>query len=233
MGLRGIIGFLLVLSIALTFSCYMFENLTVHDTGQKFFSKMISEKLSAETSQEDLGSTERNVRFQCKENGVAYLNTSKEKLQLDCAKMDKIPFNELLANAFYENIYYKDYGCKVLDCFTSTQKIPGLIAGQNHMRYKFYVWYLLAIDVILAVLLFFVCSTWLKRASYFGYVLLISGLGALPFFVTQKIFGAEMAFMNNILYAQLVLLGIGILLLVLNMIFKPKHKEEEDYEDNS
>lgn len=232
MGLRGLIGFLLVLSIALTFSAYMFENLTVHDTGQKFFSKMISEKLSEESSQADLNATERNVRFQCKEKGVAYLNTSKDSIQIDCSKMDKIPFNELLANAFYEKIYYKEYDCKVVDCLGSTQNIPALIAGQNHMRYKFYYWYLLAIDIILAVLLFFVSSTWLKRASAFGYVLLISGLGALPFFVTQKIFGTDMAFMNNILYVQIALLIVGILLLVLGIIFKPKNKEAED-EDNS
>ncbi len=231
MALRGVIGFLLVASIALTFSAYMFHNITVHDTGQKFFSKMLSDKISEEISSDDLNKTERNVRFQCKETGSATINATKEPLKIDCSKMDKIPFKELFANSIYDSIYYREYDCKVLDCFGSTDKISALISQQNHMAYLFYYWYLLAIDIILAVLLFFVSSSWLKKASGFGYVLLISGLGALPFFVTQKVFGAEMAFMNNMLYAQIVMLIIGIVLLVLDTVFKGK--EGYEHEDNS
>ena len=231
MALRGVIGFLLVLAIAFTFSSYMFYNLTIHDTGQQFFGKMLGDKIEQESSGEKLNQTEREVRFDCKEKGKATVEATKETLDIDCSKMDRIPFKILLANSIYDNIYYRKYDCKVFDCLGSTEKISGLIAQQNHMRYLVYYWYLLAIDIILAVLLFFVSPSWLKKASAFGYVLLISGLGALPFFVTQRIFSAGMAFMNNILYAQIIMFAVGVVLLVIAMIMKSRHRGSHEYKE--
>jgi len=231
MALRGFIGFLLVLAIAFSFSSYMFFYLTEHDAGQQFFSKMIADRIEKEASAEDFAQAERYVRFECKDKGVAYLNITAEPLKINCTQMDKVPFNILLGNAIYDKIYYKSYDCGLIDCFFSTQNIPALIAGQSHDRYWSYYLYLLAIDIVLAILLFFVSEGWTKKASSFGYVLLVSGLGAFPFFVTQKLFNANMQFMNNIIYAQIIMLAIGIVLLVVSIIIKSKRKKKKNEDD--
>ena len=239
MALRGFIGFLLVLAIAFSFSAYMFFNLTEHDNGQQFFSKMIEDRISQEASAEDLAKTERDVRFDCKERGVAYINGTNESLKIDCTQVDKVPFNTLFANSIYDQIYYKKYDCKIFDCFGNKDNIPALIAEQSHSRYWVYYLYLIAIDIVLAILLFFVSDGWYKKANAFGYALLISGLGAFPFFVTQKIFNADMPFMYSLLKIQIAMLVAGIVLLVLGIIIKSGRKkgkyeevgeEEEDEE---
>ena len=235
MALRGFIGFLLVLAIGLTFSSYMFFYLTEHDAGQQFFSGTIGDRIEKEASAQDFAKAESYIRSECKNKGIAYINITREPLRINCSQIDVIPFNNVLGNAVYDTIFYKSFDCGLIDCFFNTQNIPALISAQSHDRYWIYYLYLLAIDIVLAILLFFVSEGWAKKASSFGYVLLISGLGVFPFFVTQKIFNANAQFMNNLLYTQIIMLLVGIALLIVSIIIKSsrkkRHGKEEDEED--
>ena len=223
MALRGFIGFLLFLAIGLTFSSYIFFNLTDHAMGQQFFSKSISDRISEQATPDDFLAAEKDVNFSCKEKGYAYLNITDAQLKLNCPDIGRLPFKEIVSNAIYDNIYYKKYDCSFFDCF-NTKDISSLISQQVHSKYRIYYLYLMAIDVILAILLFFVSSSWYKRANAFGYILLISGVLAPLLFITETIFQANMDFMKNVLYVQLGMFAVGVILLVLAMIFKPKEE---------
>ena len=236
MGLRGFLGFLLVVAIAFTFGSYMFFNFTDHDTGQKVFSKMISDRISKEVSAQDLSDAEKDVAGQCQDKEFLYLNLTNDTLKVNCSQVGNLPFKAVFANAVYDNIYYKSYDCSFLDCLESSKKLPALIASQTHQKYWIYYLYLLCADVILAVLLFAVSSGWHRKANSFGYVFLISGLGALPFYVTQMIFGAQMEFMNKIFYFEIIMFILGVILLVWGSVLKSRHKKmmqgEGNYEED-
>jgi len=237
MALRGFLGFLLVLAIGLTMSSYVFFNMTEHDKGQQFLSKSISDSISQQAKQEDFLAAEKNVNFSCKETGTAYLNITNSRLKMNCSDVGKLPFKTMVANAIYNDIYYKSYGCGFFNCFTSTENFPALMAQQTHQKYWIYYLYLLCADVILAIILFAVSSGWHRKANVFGYVFLISGIGALPFYVTEKIFGTMADFMNKVFYVQIALFVLGVVLLIWGAALKSKHNKRmkeagEDYEES-
>jgi len=237
MALREFLGFLLVVAIAFTFGSYIFFNLTEHDTGQRFFSKIISERISRQATEEDFASAERDVSYSCKEKGEAKLNITDAQLSINCSGIGKAPFKTIVANLIYdEMIYHKKYNCNFFDCLTNIKSFPALISEQAHNKYHIYYLYLLAIDIILAILLFAVSAGWHSKASAFGYVFLISGLEFFLLFVTNKVLSFEADFMNNVLYAQAAMLFLGIILLILGAILKSRYvkrrEEVMEYEES-
>lgn len=229
MGLRGSIGFLLVVAIAFAISSYTFYHLTDYDQGKSFFSETIKDKILEESTAQDIKKAEEDTKNKCVGKGSVEIDITKEPLTINCSQLYTNTFETVLANSIYDHIYYKRYNCKFFDCFESTGTFSALIAQQNHKRYWVYYLYLLAIIAILAVLLFFVSEDWIEKTSSFGYVLLISGLGALPYIVTQMIFSQTSQFFKDVFYAQLIMLFIGVGLLVLKSILvKNKRQTIED-----
>ncbi len=234
MALRGLVGFLLVLAIALSFGNYIFLNFTDYDTGKQFFPGMIAEQVEKESSEDSLRRAETYVRRECEDKESVELNITREPLDIDCSQVDEISFRALLSNSIYDAIYYKEYDCGFFSCFAETETFPALIARQSREKYRTYHWFLIITDIILAVLLFLVSEGWVRKASAFGYVFLISGIGILPSVAIQEIFTSA-GFFRNLVYIQVAMLVLGIALLALAVIFNRKQKEVQykNAEDNS
>ena len=227
MALRGFVAFLLVLFIALSFTNYMFLELTEHDTGKQIFSELIAERLEEQMTDEDLLETEAYVENRCKEQQTVSLELTRNPIEIRCEDTEDVPFKIALAGAIYDQeIYYKDYDCNLFDCLWEQETFPAMLSAQAREKYEDYMKYLVIIIIILAVLLFFVSEGWTEKAGSFGYVCLISGLGAIPLLFTQRMFSQALESIKISFYIQIVLLIAGIALLLLASELKKRRKKK-------
>lgn len=229
MGLRGLVGFLLVVAIALAFGAFMFYNFTEYSTGKEVFSGLIEERIVQETSEDDLVKAEQSVKKQCGTKEFAELKLSRNILEIECSQLAEKPFLAAVSGAIYDQqIYYRKYDCKSFGCLLEQETFPAVIAEQSHAGYRTYYLALFAISIVLAVLLFLISSGWHRKAISFGYVFLISGLGAVPFLFTRQVFGVPLLFMQKAVYLQLAMLIIGIILLVAAATIPKKEEVEKN-----
>ncbi len=129
-------------------------------------------------------------------------------------------------NSFIEEIYYEDYDCGFLDCFTKTGSPAFLISekSQNYWNNKFYL--SLIVSIALIVLIFFLVD---KKSSMFlvsGSLLIMSALpfmkldAALSFFSDKPFLEFLAIFFTESYTVFLIFIILGIVVFSIGILLK-------------
>ena len=218
--LKYILAFLLVISISLTMLSYTFSELTKHENALPFFSGLIADRLSKEASAEEMQKISDGIRDECQGKKETTIDLENRSIKINCSEIGRKPIQNIMAESMFNYFYYKDYSCKIAECFGEPENLPVVFSQQMNEKYKSSFQFLIFLSLTLAVILLLVAKGIESKIRTLGSCLLVSGLGFIPFAFLMVFTQIKLPIISRILAIFLALFIGGVLLLVLARFLK-------------
>lgn len=234
----GIMLFTLFLSLAmLSYSMAQFTSYTVIEPA---FVSMVRENMPLNKT--DLESQHNMLLEYCK-----FPNTTEmpiqENVSIKCSDIsattpDKLP--DLMAQAFFDSIYYKQFDCDFITCLRTMSPSQRSSIILTDMGNQFYskVWIYLLMAAIAGVALIIACvDTWKSRLKSIGFCLFIAGTPYFMFNFIKKLLPADVAsqasplidvIVKTLSPKFLIVLVAGIILIVLGFVIQFYEKKSKE-----
>lgn len=251
---KAVGGILLTFFILASVFAYGLSEATSQQSLQPVFTEVISEQLSPQLQGARLDEFRLYTNEQCKKADYINLTLTDSEISIKCDELKQVANDKLvefLSEKIFQNFYYKDYGCKDINCFKKLlskdpQDLAVLLSAQmNSLLKSLIIYMIIGIVVALAILIASIQKIFPIMKSV-GLTLVVSGMVFIVMLFSDYFLpsaeGALGNFIKNIVNTFTFLYGIvfaiGIVLAVLGYIGqkywtdekddKPKHKNHKN-----
>jgi hypothetical protein len=156
--------------------------------GQIGLGEGVIEQAETEMTEEEMMEIYQEILRSCEDKDVLEISISEagEMASIDCdvvrsgaerieSEGIKSVIKNIAAAALFDNIYYKEYSCGLLDCM-QTGEIGFMLSAQGHESFKRMQLYLIVGIVAGAVIILASAETWPSRLKGLGWPLVLTGI---------------------------------------------------------
>jgi len=175
-------GFLFSVSLTLLVLILLASSLTAYEISKEVFTTLLANTLKRQMNPQQLEQTYQQVSAYCKSNQNFTLPMMNENITMDCQAIlatNSSYLVYLLAEKFFDGLYYKSYGCDFLTCLQGLKSAEDAIiffSSTSHEFFKSSVWPVILLNVVIGIALLLSIEDWPGRCKAFGLQFLFIGV---------------------------------------------------------
>jgi len=179
---RAVSGLLFSVSLLSLISVLFIVNVTSRDNAREIFLKIFPNVLTKSIGSERIEQVYAGLSLACTQSSTVSFPFGNESITLNCSEFVNTNSTNLLyvmSTKFFDNIYYRDYGCEFVQCLQKISSPLDVIVVFSSASHEFFNGLILpatAATALTGAAFFFSIETWPERFKTFGLYFLLNGI---------------------------------------------------------